>query len=116
MEMKEALCRVWEKINDESVLKQYDACAEHFKDFSGKDIYRIYLQVPKPTKHNPDAVKCMVLMFICSDSCHGFSTHSTRFGVDYECTKDEAIEIKYIYHQIEKKLEKIERDELLELL
>lgn len=114
MEIKEALIRAWERMNCKEMITKYDVCAT-CEEWADHEAYNISYCTPKPTKECPYETKFNIIRFVClRDKGFTADTYSTK--VAYPCTEKEAIEIKYIFHQIKNKLEEIRRDELLELL
>lgn len=116
MEIKEVLIRVWGKMNCKEMIKKYNICA-NCNGWTDRDAYTISYHIPCPTKVYPEATKFNTIRFVClREKGMGFTEDMYSNNVAYPCTEKEAIELKYIFHQIKNKLEEIRRDELLELL
>lgn len=109
MEMKEVLIRVWEKMNCKETLKRYSVTLNE----CGTELMELLYVIPCPTKdsvtqHGRISVRCYT-------DRQGF-TGAIPYTICYDCTENEIVELRYIFHQIKNKLEEIRRDELLEIL
>lgn len=116
MEIKEVLIRVIEKMNCKEMLKEHNVWCSSRETFSEDQwLTDLGFELPHPVKSDPSNTVCKVIRFICDRKSFGFAGESSH-KIDYPCTEKEAVEIKYLFHQIKNKLEEIWRDELLELL
>lgn len=113
--MKELYLKVLEKFNCKEMLKAHE-CVAYVTNWGNEDFYSLNYTIFCHEAKYPSDRKCRQIRFKCSDKESGFILNGPNNTVDYLVTKDEAVEIIYLFLSIRRKLQDITRDELLELL
>lgn len=112
--MKEALIKLLEKFNDKKYIEQHTVQVSSSP--RGFDRFSLCYYVPNPTPENPTGVRFCCIRYVSFDDKAGFTSEDSYDIIAYPVTKDEAVEIEYIFHSILKKIEQIRLERVMEIL